>query len=275
MQVVDWERLMAGKAQEPPVALTVGVFDSLHLGHQGLIRAVVENDWGALAAVCTFRQNPALVLGSRTVPGSILSFRQKMERLEALGIAVVVLIDFSTEISKLTGKRFLDLLTGRLTIRRMVVGYNFHMGQGRDTGVNELRAMLSGSDTELQVVPAAHHGGEIVSSSRIRACIREARFEEARAMMGKAYALDLRDAEVSRRAGAWRVSGVQIPQVLPRAGAYRVALLGSRAEREDVVWVGESDVQGEGELAPCYGEIRFERPLELPEQGPTAGTPSV
>jgi riboflavin kinase/FMN adenylyltransferase len=273
VEIVGWEQLLAGRAYEPPVVLTVGVFDSLHLGHQRLIRAAVENGWGAPAAVCTFRQNPAQVLGSRAVPGSILSFRQKMERLKALGVAVVVLIDFSSEISKLTGKRFLDLLTGRLTIRRMVVGENFHMGQGRDTGVAELTAILSGSDMELQVVPAAHYEGEIVSSSRIRACIREARFDEAGAMMGQGYSLDLREAEVVRGAGTWRVPGAQIPQVLPRAGAYGAVLISPDGGREAVVWVGETDVRGEGEPIPEVGEIRFERRLELPEQGP-AGPPS-
>lgn len=286
MQIIEWGELIAGGGQRAPaahgapgayrgpVALTIGVFDSLHLGHQMLIRAVVDNGLGAEAAVCTFRQNPAQVLGSRSVPGSILSFRQKMERLEGLGVAVVVLIDFSPEISKLSGKRFLDLLTGRLAIRRVVVGYNFHMGQGRDTGVRELGALLSGSDTELQVVPAARFGGEAVSSSRIRACIREARFDEAAAMMGQGYSLDLRDTEVVRGAGFWRMPALQVSQVLPQAGAYRATLAGPRGCRETVVWVDETEVRGEGELAGDPGVIRFERRLEIADPV-SASTPTV
>jgi len=262
VQVVGWERLMAGQTPQSAVALTIGVFDSLHLGHQTLIRAVVENRWGVPGAVCTFRRNPAQVLGSRAVPGSILSPRQKLERLEALGTALVVLIDFSTEISKLTGKRFLELLAGRFAIRRMVVGYNFHMGQGRDTGVDELRAILAGSETELHVVPAAFYEGEIVSSSRIRGCLREARFDEAGAMMGRPYALDLREAQVSRGAGSWRAPAARIAQVLPRPGAYRASWGGPRGERAGMVWVAETEVRGEGQLEAGFGEIRFERRLE-------------
>lgn len=270
MQVVDWPSLLAGELPHSRVALTLGVFDSLHLGHQRLIRAVVDNGWGVPPVVCTFRQNPALVLGSRAVPGSILSLRQKMQRLQALGIALVVLIDFSPEISTLTGKRFLELLTGRLTIQKMVVGYNFHMGQGRDTGVSELKSILSGSATELQVVPAALYGGEIVSSSRIRACVREGRFAEAEAMMGRGYALDFRELGSGLRpephTGGWRMPIGGISQVLPRQGAYRVVFRDARGERPGAVWIGETEIRAEGALEADSGEILFRGPLEGPGQ---------
>lgn len=270
MRVVGWEQLMGGRGQQAPVALTVGVFDSLHLGHRRLIRAVVDNPFGALGAVCTFRQNPAQVLGSRALPGSILSLRQKLQRLEGLGVAVVVLIDFSTEISTLTGKRFLDLLTGRLTIRRMVVGYNFHMGQGRDTGVEGLKALLDGSGTELQVVPAAYHGGEIVSSSRIRSCIREGRFDEAAAMMGQDYCLDLREAAVRRGPAGWSVARQGLSQVLPRCGPYEALRVGPRGAEAVLVSVEDDAVLGEG---PGQGmrELCFKRRLEGHERGASTG----
>ena len=133
IRVVGWKQLSEENSPLLPVALTIGTFDSLHAGHQRLIRGVVENGYGAVAAVCTFEQNPASVLGSRPLVGSILSFPQKIDKLEGLGVALVVLIDFSPEISKLTGKSFWELLSSRLDVKKLVVGYNFHMGQGRDT----------------------------------------------------------------------------------------------------------------------------------------------
>jgi len=71
MTILPWESL--APLRDPPSALTIGVFDGIHLGHQRLIAEIVEASPGLVPVVCSFRQNPASVLGSRQVPGSILS----------------------------------------------------------------------------------------------------------------------------------------------------------------------------------------------------------
>ena len=224
MRVIGWKEL-SGEEETPllPVALTIGTFDSLHVGHQRLIRGVVDNGYDALAAVCTFRQNPAGVLGSRPFTGNILSFPQKIEKLEGLGVALVVLIDFSPEISKLTGKSFIKLLASRLDVKKLVVGYNFHMGKGRDTNAQQLVGILTGSGTELEIVPATMYREQVVSSSRIRRLIQQGRFTEVKDMLIDDFRLDLREVAIHRRQDGCGVHRSDIDQVLPRTGEYQVA----------------------------------------------------
>ncbi len=258
MRVLSWEELRGSRSESEPVALTIGVFDGLHTGHRRLIEAVVRHAGGLVPAVCTFRQNPAGVLSANASPASILSVGQKLERLSALGVGLVVLIDFSVEFSKLTGKSFLQTLRSRLELRKVAVGYNFHMGRGRDTGPGQLRAMLDGTGVELEVVPAATYRGEPVSSSRIRAAVRDGRFQEARDMLEAPFCLDLRGVQVTRWGGAAAVARERVAQVLPLPGEYAVRLHGSAGwkpgtlavTQDSIGW--QTDLEQEEEI--CFGD---------------------
>ena len=257
MRVIDWKDFTRGTSPPKQVALTIGTFDSLHVGHQRLIREVVDNGCGALGAVCTFHQNPALALGSRPISGSILSLNQKINKLEALGVALVVLIDFSAEISKLSGKRFLDLLADRLDIKKLVVGYNFHMGRGRDTNARELVVMLAGSQTELEVIPATTYQEEVVSSSRIRESILQGRFQEVQDMLKDDFRLDLSETSIRRRGGRSWVRRSEIHQVLPQKGEYRVLFSTERGEFPGILCIEDEQIFWQREFAGTEIEIRF------------------
>jgi len=224
LTILPWENL--SELRDPPSALTIGVFDGIHLGHQSLIAEIVERSPGTVPVVCSFRQNPAGVLGSRPAPGSLLSLRQRTRKFESLGVRYLVLIDFSIEISTLTGADFFAILERAFDIRRLVVGYNFHMGRGRATGIRELESLLSSARTQLTVVPAAYHRNRVVSSSRIREAIVHARFQEAREMLGEAYCLDLEETEPELRGAVASVERRRIGQVLPPAGSYLAELRG-------------------------------------------------
>jgi FAD synthase len=257
MRVVDWKDFTEENGPPTRAALTIGTFDSLHVGHQRLIRGVVDNGYGALGVVCTFHQNPALTLGGWPFSGSILSLAQKINKLKALGVALVVLIDFSAEFSKLSGKRFLDLLASRLDIKKLVVGYNFHMGRGRDTNAQELVNLLSGSQTELEVVPAATYQEKAVSSSRIRESILQGRFREVKDVLRDDFRLDLIETSIHRQGGGSWVRRSEIHQVLPKIGEYRVLFSTENAGFPGSLCIEEEQISWQREFAGTEIEIRF------------------
>jgi len=257
MRILDWKDFTKGTGPSKQVALTIGTFDSLHVGHQRLIRGVVENGYGALGAVCTFHQNPALTLGNRPFRGSILSLAQKINKLEDLGVALVLLIDFSAEISTLSGKRFLDLLANRLDIKKLVVGYNFHMGRGRDTNARELVDILAASQTELEVVPATTYQEEVVSSSRIRESILQGRFQEVKDMLKDDFRLDLGDTSIRRRGDSSWVRRSEIHQILPKKGEYRVLFSTENAGFPGILCIEDEQISWQREFAGTEIEIRF------------------
>lgn len=233
MIIVPWDELTgpaAEAAARQAIALTIGVFDGIHIGHRRLLAEVVHNNMDALPVVCTFRRNPGEVLGTKLLPGNILSHRQKLLKFELLGIRELVLIDFSPEIGKLAGEDFLAILERVFDLRKLVIGYNFRMGRGRRTGIQELVSRYSPSETELAVIPAAHYQDRAVSSSRIREAIRQARFEETREMLSEPYCLDLVGLALQRSGRRASVARKDVDQILPQAGTYRALLRSSREE---------------------------------------------
>ena len=228
MIIMSWDDLTARTPPlDRPVRLTVGVFDGLHLGHRRLIDKIVAGPADALPLVLTFRGSPALRFAPGTFPGFILSYPQKLDRLASLGVGAVVAIDFSEELSNLSGKAFISLLRENLTIRKIVVGQNFRFGKSRSSGTDDLKEMLSDSETEVTVTEPVHWGGGIVSSSRIRAALGKAEFIDVRSMLGAEYAIDLEGVASERvDADTVRVSRADVSQVVPPEGSYAIRCKG-------------------------------------------------
>jgi FAD synthase len=226
MIVLTWEDFTERRVRlDRPVGLTIGTFDGLHLGHRSLISAIAADSKAALPLAIAFNRNPALLLGKGEFPGLLLSHRQKLERLEALGVGAVAVVDFSEELSKLSGRVFVGLLRENLVIRTIVVGYNFRFGRDRDTDAGGLEQMLRGSGTEVRVTGPVLHRGSVVSSSRIRKTIQEASFAEAREMLSTDHSLDLRGLPVTRQGLVSLIARKAVTQVLPRAGRYTVTCM--------------------------------------------------
>ncbi len=228
MRLIPWAELgRPGCQVHEPVRLTIGVFDGVHLGHRRLIQRILEGAPGRLPLVVTFKQNPQQLLVPGLFPGSITTYAQKLERLEALGVEAVVAIDFSNELSKLSGKAFLGALRENLTIEKIVVGYNFRYGKGRSAGTDDLRGTFAGTGTDVEVAEPVLWGDSAVSSSRIRKTVLEAEFDAAREMLAAPFSVDLRGYPLERLGlGCFRVQRRILSQILPPIGTYRVSCEG-------------------------------------------------
>ena len=219
--------------------------------------------------VLTFRQHPRSVL-TRQDPGTLTTLRQRRERFAALGVTHLVLIDFSSQFSRLSGREFIVALLRAMSLRKLVVGVDFRCGRGRDTDVDELQRLLASAGVQVVVVPPVMVGGDsdgrtvadsgtgVVSSTRIRASVRAGDFETTRKMMGVPFEVDLRGvvavplqalpsrsapdggSAVGRGANRWCVATEQLEQILPQPGAYTAS----------VAVTGGGTIAAEVEVAP-------------------------
>ncbi len=231
MKVLPWTDLLAGREKiEEPVRLTIGVFDGLHVGHRALMEAITHgraplhpSSPPGKSLVITFPRNPQQFLAPSRFPGLILTYRQRLSRLSDLGVDAVVPIDFSNEMSKLSGRAFIGLLRDNLNIEKIVVGENFRFGRSREAGPADLREMVFGSGIEVQVSHPVLRNSAVVSSSRVRKTIQEADFAEARAMLLADHTVDVSGVAGARR-GEWTraFQRSDIEQVLPPPGRYDV-----------------------------------------------------
>jgi len=258
MRLIPWAALgRPGGELSAPVRLTIGVFDGVHLGHRRLIRSVLDGGPGRIPLVVTFEQNPQQLLAPGSFPGTLTTYAQKLERLESLGVQAVVAIDFSNELSKLSGKAFLGALMENLTIEKIVVGYNFRYGKGRSAGTDDLRETFAGTGTEVDVAEPVLWGDSAVSSSRIRKTVQEAEFAAAREMLGAPFCVDLRGLTLERLgSGCYRVQRRILSQILPPVGTYRVSCEGEPGTGR--VTVAVDDLVLEGTLAWDTRPIAFD-----------------
>ena len=196
MRVIDWDVFIEGNwewgagSPDPHIAVTVGVFDGVHRGHQALIRRICSypqpsglTDFHTLSTVVTFKQNPMRVLKPELFTGDIMTLEQKLHSLEVLGVQLTVLIDFSEEFSKMSGRVFIDLLLGR-PVKLIALGRNFRCGCQLDTGAGEIRNIAEERGLDYWIAPPIMDGGQPVSSSRIRQSLAAGQETEAERLLG-------------------------------------------------------------------------------------------
>jgi riboflavin kinase/FMN adenylyltransferase len=171
-------------------AIAVGVFDGLHRGHHALIRRALERAAGGPCVAVSFDPHPDLVLASefRALP-PLTPLPEKQERLAALGVQLHVL-PFTRELAALEPEAFVAThLVAPFSPRWLVVGEDFALGRARSGDVARLRSIGRASGFELDAVPLLVEGGEVVSSTRIRALLESGRVREAAELLGRRYSL--------------------------------------------------------------------------------------
>src|SRR5215213_8658806 len=170
--------------------LTIGVFDGVHRGHQEIIRKMTVgahvND--APAVVLTFNPHPASVLGGHEIKCLTLP-EERAELLGQLGVDVVITERFTRELSTVTAYDFMSRLTRQLGLQRLLIGYDFALGKGREGNAARLTEIGSELGYALEVVPALSDESGVISSTEIRKLIELGNVAEAARLLGHPYSL--------------------------------------------------------------------------------------
>src|SRR5262245_32569308 len=127
-------RLAADPALRRPTTLTLGVFDGLHLGHQAIMRTVVERAaaTGTSPTVVTFDPHPRSVLHPESAPPLMQTFEQRIEGMRFLGIEQVVALEFTMELAALTAEESVTrILLEGLCARALLLSRGFAFGRAR------------------------------------------------------------------------------------------------------------------------------------------------
>ena len=226
MKVLEWNNFIKGSLNNTgTVSMTIGVFDGLHLGHQKLINRIVNYN-SDLSIVLTFKENPRVFFKDRSYPGNVFTLAQKLNTLRTMGIDVVILIDFSADFSKLSGKDFLNLIVNNCSLSFLAFGDNFRCGYKGETDVNHAVSLLKDSKVEVAIVNMRKLQHQLISSTRVRDAVSLGDFTEAERMLGRVFSLDVADIPQIYNGKAIIIDKDSIKQVLPPQGHY-VAKIGT------------------------------------------------
>ncbi len=174
----------------PGTAVTIGAYDGVHLGHRALLRNLCElaEARGLSTVVVTFDRHPASVVRPESAPTQLTDLEQKLELLAECGIDRTLVITFDKERSAESAEDFVtEVLVDQLTARIVVVGEDFHFGNGRRGNVALLNELGRGCGFEVIGVGLTGDGGSAVSSTRIRALVAAGQVEEAATLLGRPH----------------------------------------------------------------------------------------
>ena len=205
-----------------PMAVTVGSFDGVHVGHADVIGRTVAaaSVDGAQAALITFEPHPRCVLDPANCPQSITSLQEKLGLIDSLGVEHAIVLRFDRELAALSPQEFVDRLAMVMDLKRWVIGFDFAFGRGRTGSAEWLRT----HGHRVDVVPPLNVGGRELHSSEVRRLITAGDVEEANLLLGREYAMagpvEAGD-RVGRRLGFPTANiGIEPNKLVPALGAY-------------------------------------------------------
>lgn len=174
-------------------AVTLGNFDGVHLGHQSIMKLLMDRGraLGAPTVAVTFEPHPVSVLRANQTPKRILTLEQKQEVLSAMGVDLLLIVAFTLEFSHKEPDEFVrEVLFEKLHVAELILGANFRFGRGRAGDLDTLRSSGGEYDFEVREVEPAMRDDEMISSSRIRRSLSEGKVTDAAAMLGRPYFVD-------------------------------------------------------------------------------------
>jgi riboflavin kinase/FMN adenylyltransferase len=173
-------------------AVSVGVFDGLHIGHQQILaRAVAAaRRAGGPCVVVSFEPHPDVVLSKTFEPKPPLTpHPERRELLLGFGVDRYEVIPFTRELAALEPETFVERHLMPLGMKHLVVGANFALGRGRSGNVERLRAIGVPLGFDVEPVPLFDIDGAPVSSTRIRAHLAASEVAAAARLLGRRYGL--------------------------------------------------------------------------------------
>jgi riboflavin kinase / FMN adenylyltransferase len=206
--------------------LTIGNFDGLHIGHRQILRTVTDRAQAldGEAVVYTFDPHPRKVLQAEQAPAMLTTTEQKLELLAAAQIDLVVLEPFTAAFATTTPEQFVrDHVHGRIAPLEVYVGYDFHYGRDRAGSMRLLTELGPRLGFAVTIIPEGTIAGRDVSSSRIRELLAAGDVEEAKRLLGRAFAVRGRVATGDRRGRTLGFPTVNLApenEVIPGLGVY-------------------------------------------------------
>lgn len=171
-------------------ALAIGNFDGFHVGHQAVIRAMLERAEakGLTPAVLTFEPHPRTFFKKETGPLRIESFSRKARRLRDAGVELLIVGRFNEALARQTAEAFVeDILVKHLRVSELVTGENFMFGKNRSGDSRFLKEKSRQGLFGYTAVSSVEAGGIPCSSTSLRQAIGKGDMHRAAILLGRPY----------------------------------------------------------------------------------------
>ena len=238
-------RNLAEGALGKPSIVSIGVFDGLHLGHRYLVGKVIESArvCGHLSGVVTFDRHPDELLAPHKDIRYLTTPAEKLQLLGELGLDFVVALPFTSELAETPAREFVLALLEHLQMRELWIGPDFALGRGREGDGDCLDSLGQELGFQTHRPQPFSQSGTVLSSSGIRALIREGRIVDAAQLLGRYPAVSgmvVRGARRGHELG-FPTANLALDDrlITPANGVYAARALWEDANHAGVVNVGK------------------------------------
>lgn len=224
----EWAQTVFASTPARRAALTIGIFDGIHLGHQHIFHRVAEAARSATPALIpgaiTFDPHPLRVLRPEQAPPLIATLEQRLAGFQRHGLEAALVLNFDLSLARLSPEDFVrTILVEQLRAACVLVGENFRFGHRQAGDVAKLAGLGRQFGFTVEIVPPVRLDGEVVSSTAIRAAVQQGDVGRAAQLLGQPFTLT---GQIQPGAGRGRT--VLFPtlnlapqqELLPKTGVY-------------------------------------------------------
>ena len=211
--------------------ITIGTFDGVHLGHQSILKKVVEAKENNTyeSSLLTFFPHPRMVLQQDTSIKLLNTIDEKAELLDKFGIDNLIIHPFDAAFSNLSAEEFVkEILVDRLNIHKIIIGHDHRFGKNRTADIGDLILFGEKYKFEVEQINAKEIDEIAVSSTKIRKALLEANIKLANEYLGYSYFISGKVVEGKKigRTIGFPTANIQINEsykLLPKNGVYVVS----------------------------------------------------
>lgn len=237
MKIYDFSTcLREGFLKDRDIALAIGVFDGVHLGHRKIFTTLSDyrlSHPGCETCVITFAVNPKNI----NTP-SLDTLRLRCSYIESFFTDYTLVIDFSRDFSMISGREFIHLLCTMCRVNAVIVGEDFRCGYaGNQITASEMSLAFEseGVSADVRIIPPVLDACRVrISSTRLRELLAQGDIAGVNRLAGSAYRYDLTENVFVRQEG-WYTSTAVTGQGLPGDGEYAAVLIFLNKSCEDCV----------------------------------------
>lgn len=172
--------------------LTMGNLDGVHRGHQIIISHIQQEAErvGAPTLVVTFEPHTRRVVRPDPTFRTVMTTREKLRRLEELGVEHVLVLPFKEGFAEMNAFEFVEeVLWDPIKARSVFVGPDAFFGKNREGDVRLLSSEGRRLGFHVGVISPLFAGGHRISSSLVRAAIEHGNLERANRLLGRDHIL--------------------------------------------------------------------------------------
>lgn len=223
--------------------VTIGKFDGIHKGHEVLIEKAVDysKKEKLTSIVFTFKNSPISYF-SNIMTREIITKVEKMNKLESLGVEVIIDIPFNKDMAEISAEDFVkEILVNKLGVKKLIIGHDFAFAKNREGTPTVLKLLGKKYGFDVEVIAPVVINKIRVSSTHVKDLIYAGRVDEVKKYLGRNYTIEgmvIHARQLGRTLG-FPTANLKLQEnlIIPKRGIYA-----TKVHIGDEVYVGATNI---------------------------------